>query len=291
MAAHLIINEGSKRRSAAASRRSRMMKREATEPWVKEHARHLHGDGGHGRGRGQALQDRREAQDEYSLISQQRTARAQTEGFFKDEIAPMKVSGHHRQEDRRGRRQGGRTRRQGRVQPGRHDAGGPDGAEPVLRQAQRQGSVTAGNSSQLSDGASATLLMSRSAPRDWASSPAHLSRLRGGRLRAGRDGHRAGLRDPEAARAPRPKVDDIELWELNEAFALQVVYCRDRLGITEQAQRERRLHLDRPSVRHDRLAHGRHDRQREAARQGALRRGHDVHRRRQGAAGLFEACQ
>ena len=61
------------------------------------------------------------------------------------------------------------------------------------------------------------------------------------------------------------KIDDIDVWELNEAFASQVVYCRDRLGIPiREAQRQRRLDLDRPSLRHDRLAHGRHARQRDA---------------------------
>ena len=50
-------------------------------------------------------------------------------------------------------------------------------------------------------------------------------------------------------------MDDIDLWELNEAFAVQVLYCRDKLGIPQrEAQRQRRLDLDRPSVRHDRRA-------------------------------------
>ena len=48
------------------------------------------------------------------------------------------------------------------------------------------------------------------------------------------------------------KMDDIDLWELNEAFATQVLYCRDKLGIPqEQAQRRRRRHLHRPPLRHD----------------------------------------
>ena len=64
------------------------------------------------------------------------------------------------------------------------------------------------------------------------------------------------------------KIDDIDLWELNEAFAVQVVYCRDRLGHRSgKAQREWRLDLDRPSLRHDRFAHGRHAGQRNGAPQ------------------------
>src|SRR5699024_12821190 len=52
-----------------------------------------------------------------------------------------------------------------------------------------------------------------------------------GGVRAVRGGNRHGLRRPEAARPPRLTVDDIDLWELNEAFAVQTLYCRDRLGI------------------------------------------------------------
>ena len=81
-------------------------------------------------------------------------------------------------------------------------------------------------------------------------------------------------------------VDDIDLWELNEAFASQVVYCRDTLGIPmDKLNAERRLDRDRPSVRHDRLADGRHDRQRDGAPQGPLRRRDDVRRRRAGRGG------
>src|SRR5206468_9378841 len=56
-------------------------------------------------------------------------------------------------------------------------------------------------------------------------------RLRGSRLRAGRDGHRSRLRDSQAPKRQGLKMDDIDVWELNEAFASQVVYCRDKLGI------------------------------------------------------------
>ena len=60
----------------------------------------------------------------------------------------------------------------------------------------------------------------------------YLSRLRRRRMRAGRDGHRADLRGAEAARTRTiSAIDDIGLWELNEAFAVQTVYCRDTLGI------------------------------------------------------------
>ncbi len=95
-----------------------------------------------------------------------------------------------------------------------------------------QGTVTAGNSSQLSDGASATLLMSR--PRaDQLEIPYKLV-FRGFQI-AGCDPDEMGIGPafafPKLLKRAGLKMDDIDLWELNEAFAVQVVYCRDRLGI------------------------------------------------------------
>ena len=103
----------------------------------------------------------REAQDEYALSSQQRTARAQQEGFFKEELAPMQVT--------RGMldKQDGRDHRQGRAHVDTDECNRPDttlegllALKPYFDPNSGQGTVTAGNSSQLSDGASATLLMS-----------------------------------------------------------------------------------------------------------------------------------
>ena len=94
------------------------------------------------------------------------------------------------------------------------------------------GVVTAGNSSQLSDGASACVVMSARAAERRGLRP--LGIFRGfavARMRAGRDGHRPGVRGAAPARAAWARIDDIGLWELNEAFAVQVLYCRDRLGI------------------------------------------------------------
>jgi acetyl-CoA C-acetyltransferase len=73
----------------------------------------------------------------------------------------------------------------------------------------------------------------RSSPSAAASAARHLPRLRRRRLRARRDGHRPGLRHPALLEAHGLKVDDIGLWELNEAFAVQVLYCRDKLGIPD----------------------------------------------------------
>jgi acetyl-CoA acetyltransferase family protein len=92
--------------------------------------------------------------------------------------------------------------------------------------------VTAGNSSQLSDGASATLLMSRQRA-DQLDIPYKLV-FRGFQV-AGCEPHEMGIGPvfavPKLLNRCGLRLDDIDLWELNEAFAVQVIYCRDRLGI------------------------------------------------------------
>jgi acetyl-CoA acyltransferase len=165
----------------------------------------------------------REAQDEYALVSQQRTARAQREGFFGAEIAPMQVTM---------KTQGGTLE----VLCDRDECNRPDtsleglaGLKPVFDAA---GSVTAGNSSQLSDGASATLLMSRERA-DTLRIPYQL--LFRGFAVAGCEPDEMGIGPvfavPKLLGRHHLSIGDIDLWELNEAFAVQVVYCRDRLGI------------------------------------------------------------
>ncbi len=176
----------------------------------------------------------RQAQDEYSLISQQRTARAQREGFFEGEIAPMKVTSARALDKKTGEIIGTEEVCCGsrRMQSSGHDARGPAGAEAALRSDSGQGTVTAGNSSQLSDGASATLLMSRQRA-DQLGIPYKLI-FRGFQV-AGCEPDEMGIGPvfavPKLLQRQGLKMDDIDLWELNEAFAVQVIYCRDRLGI------------------------------------------------------------
>jgi len=175
----------------------------------------------------------RQAQDEYSLVSQQRTARAQAEGFFNAEIAPMKVT--MATFDRKtGERAGTQE-----VVCDRDECNRPNttlegllALKPHFDQASGQGSVTAGNSSQLSDGASATLLMSRERA-DELGIP-HQLIFRGFAV-AGCEPDEMGigpvLAVPKLLARHGLKIADIDLWELNEAFAVQVIYCRDRLRI------------------------------------------------------------
>jgi acetyl-CoA acetyltransferase family protein len=103
---------------------------------------------------------------------------------------------------------------------------------PVFDTTSGKGSVTAGNSSQLSDGASATLVMSMGRANALGVTPLLVFR---GYAVAGCEPDEMGIGPvyavPKLLKQHGLKVDDIDVWELNEAFASQVIYCRDRLGI------------------------------------------------------------
>ncbi len=175
----------------------------------------------------------REAQDEYSLASQQRTARAQRKGFFAGEIAPMKTTMAVLD------RKTGETIGTKEVCCDRDECNRPDSTlegllalKPHFDPDSGLGSVTAGNSSQLSDGASATLLMSRARADQLGIRYKLLFR---GFAVAGCEPDEMGIGPvfavPKLLKRQGVSMDDVDLWELNEAFAVQVVYCRDRLGI------------------------------------------------------------
>lgn len=175
----------------------------------------------------------REAQDEYALASQQRTARAQRDGFFNEEIAPMRVT-MAIVDKKTGESLGSKE-----VCCDRDECNRPDttldgllALKPYFDPDSGQGSVTAGNSSQLSDGASATLLMSRERA-DKLGVPYKL--IFHGFVVSGCEPDEMGIGPifavPKLLKRHGLRVKDIDLWELNEAFAVQVVYCRDRLGI------------------------------------------------------------
>ena len=175
----------------------------------------------------------RQVQDEYSLLSQQRTARAQQEGFFTKEIAPIKVTKSVL--DKKTNEVIGKEE----VVADKDECNRPDttlegllALKPHFDPNSGQGSVTAGNSSQLSDGASATLLMSRERA-DQLGIPYQLI-FRGFQV-AGCNADEMGIGPiyavPKLLRRAGLKLEDIDIWELNEAFAVQVVYCFHHLGI------------------------------------------------------------
>jgi len=175
----------------------------------------------------------RQLQDEYSLLSQQRTARAQQEGFFDKEITPIKVTRGIL--DKKTNEVVGKEE----VCVAKDECNRPDttlegllALKPHFDPHSGEGSVTAGNSSQLSDGASATLLMSRQRA-DALGIPYQLV-FRGFQI-SGCQADEMGIGPiyavPKLLKRAGVTMDDIDIWELNEAFAVQVVYCRDYLKL------------------------------------------------------------
>jgi acetyl-CoA acyltransferase len=173
------------------------------------------------------------AQDEYSLVSQQRVARAQQDGFFAGEIAPIQVR-RAMLDKKTGEKIGEEDVRVERDECNRADTTleGLQKLQPAFDTTSGAGSVTAGNSSQLSDGASATLVMSSDRAKTLGLQPLLVFR---GYAVAGCEPDEMGIGPvfavPKLLKKHGLTVDDIGVWELNEAFASQVVYCRDRLGL------------------------------------------------------------
>ncbi len=179
----------------------------------------------------------RQAQDEYSLQSQQRTAAAQAAGRFDDEIAPLES--RKQLFDKEGNPAGHET-----VTLSQDEGNRPSttleslqGLKPVWKNGQfvQEGQhITAGNASQLSDGAAVVTLMSGAQAKRRGLAP--LGRYRGLAV-AGCAPDEMGIGPvfavPRLLQQQGLKVSDIGLWELNEAFACQVIYCRDRLGIPD----------------------------------------------------------
>ena len=180
----------------------------------------------------------REAQDEYSLQSQMRTAKAQQNGYMDKEIVPLKSTMKYKDKET------------GEISS--HDVciekdegnrpsttlEGLSALKPVFKDGiyLKEGEyITAGNASQLSDGASASVLMEAREAEKRNISP--LGAYRGIAV-AGCAPDEMGIGPiyavPKLLKKHGLKIDDIDLWELNEAFASQVIYCRDKLGIPNE---------------------------------------------------------
>ena len=174
----------------------------------------------------------RESQDEYSLQSQQRTAAAQDAGFFDDEIVPMetkmkvvdKESGEESIVD---------------YTVDRDECNRPqttlDGLASLSPVRGEEHFITAGNASQLSDGAASVVVMDSKLAEKKGLEP--LGAFRGFAV-AGCEPDEMGIGPvyaiPKLLEKNNLTIDDIDLWELNEAFASQTLYCRDKLGIDNE---------------------------------------------------------
>jgi len=236
MAAHEIMMEGADVAIGGGVESITQIPRNKTEPnpWVAEHFPGIYmvmGD------TAEVVAKRynipRQKQDEYSLVSQQRTAKAQEDGLLDEELAPMHVTRaildkktgevagteeHHLVNDECNRPN---TTLEGLL-----------GLNPYFDKESGNGSVTPGNASQMSDGASVNLLMSREKAEALGLKPIIVFR---GFAIAGCEPDEMGIGPvyavPKLLKRHGLTVDDIGLWELNEAFAVQVIYCRDQLGI------------------------------------------------------------
>ncbi len=171
----------------------------------------------------------REMQDVYGLQSQQRYAAAVESGAIADEIAPMTVK--MKKVNRETNEESLHEVVVDKDECNRADttAEGLALLKPAVRE---EGSVTAGNSSQLSDGASMALVMSADKAAELGLSPMGYFR---GFVTAGCEPDEMGIGPvfavPKLLKRAGLSIEDIDLWELNEAFASQCVYCRDTLGI------------------------------------------------------------
>lgn len=173
----------------------------------------------------------RDAQDEYALQSQQRTAAAQVAGHFDDEIVALPSS------------MGVMNKETGEISFRDVVLEKDEGNRPDttleglagLKTVRENGCITAGNASQLSDGASAAVVMEARLAEQRGLQP--LGTYRGTAV-AGCEPDEMGIGPvfavPRLLERNGLTMDDIDLWELNEAFAVQVVYCRDRLGIPNE---------------------------------------------------------
>jgi acetyl-CoA acetyltransferase family protein len=171
----------------------------------------------------------RAAQDEYALESQRRTAAAQQAGKFDDEIVPLATMKAVENKETKEITKESVTLRQDEGNRPETTLEGLAKLKPVRGEDK---TITAGNASQLSDGASVSVLMSDTEAARRGLTPLGVFR---GFVVAGCEPDEMGIGPvfavPRLLKRHGLTVDDIDLWELNEAFASQVLYCRDRLGI------------------------------------------------------------
>src|SRR6202012_5700058 len=173
----------------------------------------------------------RERQDEYGVRSQQRAAAARAAGKFNDEIVPMTTT------------MGVADKATGMISMREVTISSDEGiradttleAVQKIRSAIPGGVITAGNASQFSDGSSACVVMDATLAEKRGIEPLGIFR---GFAVAGWDPDEMGIGPiyavPRLLQRAGVKISDIDLWELNEAFACQVLYCRDKLGIPDE---------------------------------------------------------
>ena len=236
VAAHMVQNEGADVVIGGGLESITMMQNEFNKknlfnPWLLDHKKEIYMPMGQ---TAEIVAERykvsRESQDELAFASQQRTAAFQKSGKTKDEIVPMTVT-----MEVTDKATGEKSTKQATVD--RDECNRPDTTleglaklPPAFNPA--GGSVTAGNSSQFSDGASVNLMMSLDRAKALGVEPLGFFR---GCVFAACEPDEMGIGPvfavPKLLKQHGLKIEDIDIVELNEAFASQAVYCRDRLGI------------------------------------------------------------
>jgi acetyl-CoA acyltransferase len=236
VAAHMVENEGADAVIGGGIESITMLQNDMNtknlfNPWLLDHYKQIYMPMGL---TAEVVAERykvgREAQDDYALLSQQRTAAFQASGKHKDEIAPMTVTMQVTD-----KATGATSEKQ--VTVDRDECNRPETTIENLRKLapafKPDGSVTAGNASQFSDGASANVIMS--AERAKALGIAPLGYFRGC-VFAGCEADEMGIGPvfavPKLLERAGLTIKDIGIVELNEAFASQVLYCKDKLGIS-----------------------------------------------------------
>ncbi len=235
VAAHMVENEGADAVIGGGLESITMMQNDFNKnnlfnPWLMEHKKAIYMPMGM---TAEVVADRykvsRESQDEYALASQQRTAAGQQSGKFNDEIFPMTVT-----MEVTDKQTGEKSKKQAVVD--RDECNRPnttlEGLQKLPGAFKEDGSVTAGNSSQFSDGASVNLIMSYDRAKALGIEPLGFFR---GFVVSGCEPDEMGIGPvfavPKLLKRAGMKIGDIDIVELNEAFASQTVYCRDKLGI------------------------------------------------------------
>jgi len=236
VAAHMVENEGAEAVIGGGLESITMLQNDFNKnnlfnPWLMDHYKQIYMPMGL---TAEVVADRykvsRASQDEYALASQQRTAAFQKAGKDKDEIVPMQVTMGVTDKAT------GQTS-QKQVTVDRDECNRPEttleGLQKLPGAFKETGSVTAGNSSQFSDGAAAVLIMSAEKASALGVKPLGFFR---GTVFAGCEADEMGIGPvfavPKLLKRAGLTIDDIDIVELNEAFASQTVYCRDRLGIS-----------------------------------------------------------
>ena len=174
----------------------------------------------------------RDKQDEYALQSQKRTANAQNKGFFNEEIIPVKTLKLLKNAENNQISYEEIEIAKDECNRPNTDIDGLRNLKPVMGE---NSFITAGNASQLSDGSSSSVLMSMKLAEKRNLNPIGICH---GVAVAGCEPDEMGIGPvyavPKLLKQNNLKMDDIGLWELNEAFAVQVIYCRDKLGIPNE---------------------------------------------------------